>query len=75
VERLAKLIELPPEELLAQRMAVINLAAGIDTRIVRMYEVRRGKNEWKDCTNERRRPTGGGVAVVLVVGALVPPIV
>lgn len=39
VERLAKLIELPPEELLAQRMAVINLAAGIDTRIVRMYEV------------------------------------
>ena len=40
VERLAKLIESPPEEILPQRMAIINLAANIDARIVKMYEVR-----------------------------------
>eukprot|EP00887_Chlorella_sp_A99_P003167 scaffold9.g3167.t1 len=39
VERLAKLVESPAEEILCQRMAIINLGANIDTRITKMYEV------------------------------------
>lgn len=42
MERLAKLIESPPEEIMQQRMDIINLAANIDKRIVKMYEVRPG---------------------------------
>ncbi len=40
VERLARLVEAtPPAELPALRGAVVNLAATIDTRVVRLYEV------------------------------------
>jgi hypothetical protein len=46
VERLSQLVESPwpflgaPAEMVAHRMNVINLAANIDTRIQKMYEVR-----------------------------------
>lgn len=39
VERLAKLIESSPEEIVEDRMHIINLAANIDKRILKMYEV------------------------------------
>ena len=40
VERLSKLLEAPPAEIVHERMAIINLAATLDTRAAKLYEVR-----------------------------------
>ena len=76
MERLSQLVESPwpflgaPAEMVGHRMNVINLAANIDTRIQKMYEVRReGGRQYKAVLGRDRVVHGGtGTAYSGVVG-------
>jgi hypothetical protein len=66
VERLSQLVESPwpflgaPAEMVAHRMNVINLAANIDTRIQKMYEVRMEGGRQYTTVQGRDRAVHGG---------------